>query len=182
MKKIIFNIIKIVAIIVIIVASTTNKNNFESKVTNDNLNKTVNLSTMAMKISEFNYDLLYSSKDTYTGDLTGYVYNCPACNGHLACMSNYNIMDGTITYPDKEYGLVNIVASSSNLPCGTIIRFNSERISSSPVYAIVLDRGVLGNAIDFLSESYEFASRNVGRSSITYDVLRSGWEATPNES
>ena len=167
---------------VIIVACTTNKNNFESKVTNDNLNKTVNLSTMAMKISEFNYDLLYSAKDTYTGDLTGYVYNCPACNGHLACMSNYNIMDGTITYADKDYGLVNIVASSSNLPCGTIIRFNSSRISSSPIYAIVLDRGVTGNSIDFLSESYDYASRNVGRSTITYDVLRSGWETPANES
>ena len=88
-------------------------------------------------------------------------------------------MDGTTTYQDADYGIVNIVASSANLPCGSIIRFNSERISSTPVYAIVLDRGVLGNAIDLLSESEEYASKYIGRSSITYDVLRSRWE-TPS--
>lgn len=182
MKRNVFKVIKTLLLIFVVVISTSGRNNFESHVKNDNLNKTVNLSKMALKVSEFNYDLLYSAKDTYTGDLTGYAYNCPACNGHLACLSNYNIMDGTITYQDKDYGIVNIVASSANLPCGTIIRFNSDRISSSPVYAIVLDRGVLGNAIDFLSESEEYAARNIGRSSITYDVLRNGWETPSYES
>ena len=175
MKKRFFNIFKFVLLLVVIMASNTSNNNYEYRVINDNLNKTVNLSTMALKLSEFNYDLMYSAKDTYTGDLTGYVYNCPACNGHLACMSSYNIMDGTTTYDDSDYGIVNIVASSSNLPCGSIIRFNSARLSNTPIYAIVLDRGVLGNAIDFLSEDYDYATSRVGRSSITYDVLRSGW-------
>lgn len=175
----IFKMFKCVVLIAIIYLSTISNGNFEAYVKNDNLNKTVNLSQMALKVSEFNYDLLYSAKDTYTGDLTGYAYNCPLCNGHLACLSRYNIMDGTITYQDADYGIVNIVASSSNLPCGTIIRFNSPRISSTPVYAIVLDRGVLGTAIDFLSESEEYASKYIGRSSITYDVLRKGWE-TPS--
>ena len=171
MKRVFF-IIKCLILVLVVFLSTTSNGNFESKVKNDNLNKTVNLSKMALKVSEFNYDLLYSAKDTYTGDLTGYAYNCPLCNGHLACLSRYNIMD-------KDYGIVNIVASSANLPCGSIIRFNSARISSTPVYAIVLDRGVLGTAIDFLSESEEYASKYIGRSSITYDVLRSGWE-TPS--
>ena len=175
MKKRFFNIFKFILLLVVIMASNTSNNNYEYRVINDNLNKTVNLSTMALKLSEFNYDLMYSAKDTYTGDLTGYVYNCPACNGHLACMSSYNIMDGTTTYDDSDYGIVNIVASSSNLPCGSIIRFNSARLSNTPIYAIVLDRGVLGNAIDFLSEDYDYATSRVGRSSITYDVLRSGW-------
>lgn len=175
MKKTIFKFIKSLMLVFIIVVCSSNNGIFESKVKNNNLNKSVNVSTMALKISEFNYDALYGAKDTYTGDLTGYAYNCPACTGHLACMSNYNIKDGTITFPDDEYGIVNIVASSSNLPCGTIIRFTSERISSTPVYAIVLDRGVLGNAIDLLSISEEHALQYVGRSSITYDVLRFGW-------
>ena len=178
MKRV-FLIIKCLILVLVVFLSTISNGNFESKVKNDNLNKTVNLSKMALKVSEFNYDLLYSAKDTYTGDLTGYAYNCPLCNGHLACLSRYNIMDGTTTYQDADYGIVNIVASSANLPCGSIIRFNSERISSTPVYAIVLDRGVLGNAIDLLSESEEYASKYIGRSSITYDVLRSGWE-TPS--
>lgn len=147
----------------------------EMCVNNNNLNKVVNVSTMALKISEFNYDELYGAKDTFVGDLTGYAFNCPACSGYLACNWRYNIMDGTTTYPDEDYGVVNIVASSNNLPCGTIIRFESERISTGPVYAIVLDRGVLGNAIDLLTPSEEYAAQYVGRSSITYDVLRFGW-------
>lgn len=175
MKKTFFKLVKSIIIVFIVVVCSSNNGLFEAKVNNNNLNKSVNVSTMALKISEFNYDALYGAKDTYTGDLTGYVYNCPACTGHLACMSNYNIKDGTITYPDEEYGIVNIVASSRNLPCGTIIRFNSERISSTPVYAVVLDRGVLGNAIDFLSYNEEYAISQVGRSTITYDVLRFGW-------
>ncbi len=178
MKRV-FNVIKCIILIIVVFLSTNRNDNFESYVKNDNLNKTVDLSQMALKVSEFNYDLLYSAKDTYTGDLTGYAYNCPLCNGHLACLSKYNIMDGTVTYEDKDYGVVNIVASSANLPCGSIIRFNSSRISSTPVYAIVLDRGVLGTAIDFLSESEEYASKYIGRSKITYDVLRKGWE-TPS--
>ena len=40
--------------------------------------------------------------------------------------------------------------------------------------AIVLDRGVRGNALDLLSKDVEFAL-NLGRSVITYDVLREGW-------
>lgn len=175
MKKLFFKLVKSLILVFIVVVSSSNNGIFESKVNNNNLNKTVNLSTMALKISEFNYDQLYGAKDTFTGDLTGYVFNCPACTGHLACMSNYNIKDGTITYPDKDYGIVNIVASSANLPCGTIIRFNSSRISSAPVYAVVLDRGVLGNSIDFLSPNLDYAVSTVGRSSITYDVLREGW-------
>lgn len=148
----------------------------ESKVSNVNQNKTVNLSTMAMKIVENEENNLYSAKDTYTGDLTGYVFNCPLCNGTLACKSSYDIKDGKDYYPDLEYGNVRIVASSRNLSCGTIIRFNSERISSEPVIAIVLDRGVIGNDLDLLSPNLEYALNSVGRSSITYDVLREGWE------
>ena len=175
MRKVIFKLCKTLMLVFIVIISSSNNEVIEANVNNNNLNKAVNVSTMALKISEFNYDALYGAKDTFTGDLTGYAYNCPLCTGHLACMSNYNIKDGTITYPDEDYGIVNIVASSANLPCGTIIRFNSSRISSTAVYAIVLDRGVLGNAIDFLSIDEDYAIRQVGRSSITYDVLRFGW-------
>jgi len=175
MKKIFLRIIKVLLLFAAIIVSGSNSTVFEAKVSNDNINKIVNLTTMAQKVDEFDYNELYGAKDTFTGDLTGYVYNCPLCTGALACMSNYNIKDGTITYPDEAYGEVNIVASSSNLPCGSIIRFESSRISSKPVFAIVLDRGVLGNAIDFLSENEDYAVKTLGRSSITYDVLRFGW-------
>ena len=129
---------------------------------------------MALKVSEFNYDALYGAKDTYTGDLTGYVYNCPLCTGRLACKSDMDLSSGINTYNDSQYGAVYIVASSVNLPCGTIIRFENKRIANGEILAIVLDRGVLGNAIDFLSPTYDYAIQ-LGRSTITYDVLRSGW-------
>ena len=86
------------------------------------------------------------------------------------------MLDWKNTYNDAEYGEVYIVASSKNLPCGSIISFYSNRISDGRNLAIVLDRGVLGNDIDLLTPSEEYAYNYVGRSSITYDVLRFGWE------
>ena len=167
--------IKVFVVFALIAFVNSSTTVFESKVTNTNENKTVNLSTMALKIIENEENNLYSAKDTYTGDLTVYVYNCPLCNGTLACKPSYDIKDGKNTYPDSEYGNVNIVASSKNLSCGTVIRFDSARISDEPVVAIVLDRGVLGNDLDFLSPNLDYALNAVGRSSVTYDVLRDGW-------
>jgi hypothetical protein len=108
--------------------------------------------------------------------LTGYVANCPLCTGHLACLPNYYVLGGLDTYQDISYGNVRIVASSNNLSCGTIIRFNKSSISSEPILAIVLDRGVLGNDIDLLSSNTSYATGIVGRETITYDVLRNGWQ------
>ena len=95
--------------------------------------------------------------------------------------SNLKSENGTTTYEDSEYGKVYIVASSKNLECGTIIRFNSARVNpDGDVLAIVLDRGVVGTALDLLTPSEDYASKYIGRSSITYDVLRNGW--APSES
>lgn len=171
MKKIVE--IFLILLVVIFVESSSNKK--EIKILNDNYNKAIDLSTMALKLKEDIANDLYSAKDTFTGDLTGYGANCPLCSGHLACLPNYNVLDGTDTYQDISYGTVRIVASSKNLACGTIIRFNSSKLSNEPVLAIVLDRGVLGNDIDLLTPSEAYALQHVGRTVITYDVLRSGW-------
>ena len=107
--------------------------------------------------------------EQHTGDLTGYSADCPACNGTLACMPKYNVYkNGVTTYSDKEYGDVKIVASSKKVPCGSIIKYNGK-------YAIVLDRGVLGYDLDLLVESEAYAIKYVGRSEITYEIIRSGW-------
>ena len=174
MFKVINYTIRYLVIILFVVLASNYVNIIENKSYSDNINKNVNLSTMALKIDEFKENDIYSAKDTYTGDLTGYVYNCPLCNGTLGCMPSYYIKDGTTTYNDETYGSVRIVASSSNLPCGSIVRFETSRVSNEPVYAIVLDRGVRGNALDLLSSDLNYAL-NVGRSIITYDVLREGW-------
>lgn len=174
MKRVLNVIIKTVVIILFVMLSTSYVHIIENKTFSDNTNKNVNLSTMAMKVEELKENDIYSAKDTFTGDLTGYVFNCPLCNGTLGCMRNYDITDGKTTYPDEIYGNVRIVASSKNLPCGSIVRFNNNRISEEPILAIVLDRGVRGNALDLLSENIDYAYM-VGRSVITYDVLREGW-------
>ncbi len=146
-----------------------------SSVSNDADNRVINLTTMAMKLEEDIRNDLYSAKDTFTGDITGYGADCPLCGGTLACKPSYYVKDGTTTYPDLDYGEVRIVASSRNLPCGSIVRFNLSKISSEPVIAIVLDRGVLGNDLDLLVESNNLATTLVGRNTSSYDVLRTGW-------
>lgn len=177
-------ILKSTFILLVLFASVASSSKKETFSTNENINRSVDLSTMAIYINKEEERLaneeamqtyLWGSLDSYTGDLTGYGADCALCSGFLACNS-VDVRDGTDTYNDKTYGEVRIVASSSNLPCGSIIRFDSKRISDEPVIAIVLDRGVLGNDIDLLTPSEEYAYKYVGRSSITYDVLRFGWE------
>ena len=146
----------------------------ETKMSNDATNRTINLSTMALKLEEDIRNDLYSAKDTYTGDLTGYDANCPLCGGTLACKPSYYVKDGTDTYTDPVYGNVRIVASSKNLPCGSIVRFQLPSLSNEPILAIVLDRGVLGNDLDLLTPNENFARTYVGRRSISYDILRQG--------
>lgn len=165
--------LSIIVMVLLIVESSATK--FESKIESVNENRTINLTTMALKLEEDISNDIYAAKDTYTGDLTGYTADCPLCTGHLYCKSNYEVLNGTETYPDPTYGNVRIVASSKNLPCGTIIRFNKQNISSEPIIAIVLDRGVLGNDIDLLSNSHDYAVKTIGRSSISYDILRTGY-------
>ena len=177
-------ILKISIIVIALLGLNASSSKIKNYSTNENINKSVNLGAMAIYINkeeearaneEALQTYLWGSLDSYTGDLTGYGANCAACTGRLAC-TGVDVSDGTDTYIDNTYGEVRIVASSSNLACGSIIRFESERISDEPIIAIVLDRGVLGNDIDLLTPSEEYAYNNVGRSSITYDVLRFGWE------
>ncbi|NMA50756.1 MAG: hypothetical protein GX951_02780 [Mollicutes bacterium] len=174
MKKTL-NYIKFIIIISVVIIGTSNSRIFSFNANNNNLTKIVNLDTMSKKVYQFDYNRLYGAKDTLIGDLTGYVYNCPLCTGRLACMWKLDLSDGKTTYKDSVYGDVRIVASSTNLPCGTIIRFNSARIANEPIIAIVLDRGVNGNAIDLLSEDVQYAIA-LGRSTISYDILRFGWD------
>lgn len=174
--KVVNYFIRMSIVIFMFIVAKSSSDIKSATVENNNVNKTVNLTTMAMKIIEVEDTIKYTPVATYTGDLTGYAYNCPLCNGTLGCMPKYNIKDGTTTYKDYEYGEVKIVASSKNIACGSIIRFKSDRVGEGEQFAIVLDRGVGGYALDLLTPSEDYASKYIGRSKITYDVLRSGWE------
>lgn len=171
--KFIKKFIQLSLVIMVIFIFTSNSNVYVKSIENTSMNKTVDLSTMAMTIIENEYEELYTALDVITGDLTSYIYNCELCTGRLACMSSLDLSDGTTTYTDDEYGEVYIVASSSNLPCGSIVAFDS-KLSDETMYAIVLDRGVIGDDLDLLVWGLEYAYQ-VGRSEITYSVLRSGW-------
>lgn len=179
MNKIMTKISKTTKILLLLGAVFTmqkvNVINENDKLTNENLNKTIDLTAMAVKLDEIQYADKYFPLDTFTGDLTGYEANCPMCTGYLGCTGAY-VGDGTTSYEDTDYGTVRIVASSKNLPCGSIITFEASSVSKEPITAIVLDRGVLGNDIDLLVESHDYAVKNVGRRKLTYDVLRFGWE------
>lgn len=179
MNKFVHSLIKTTKIIIVLVCLVSlqkvNLTSGNTKVINENLNKTLDLTAMALKLNEIQLSDKFYPLDTFTGDLTGYAADCPLCNGHLGCTGKW-VGDGTTTYEDLDYGNVLIVASSKNLPCGSIISFDAKYISKDKVYAIVLDRGVLGNDIDLLVESEDFARKKVGRHKLTYDVLRFGWK------
>lgn len=172
-RNVCLTIQSILLVLFVFIANVSTSKEYSS-VANNASNRVINLSTMALKLEEDIQNDLYSAKDTFTGDITGYGANCPLCSGNLAC-SRYYVKDGTTTYPDSEYGTVRIVASSSNLPCGSVVRFELPNISSEPIIAIVLDRGVLGNDLDLLMPSEEDAYKYVGRKTKSYDVLRFGW-------
>lgn len=145
----------------------------ETKVINENLNKTLDLHSMSVRYNEMVLSDLQVPLATFTGDLTGYAADCPLCSGYLGC-TNKNVLNPRVTtYDDIDYGNVNIVASSRNIPCGSIVSFD---LSGVKVTAIVLDRGVLGSDLDLLVESEDIAIKNVGRKKISYDVLRFGYE------
>ncbi|MBR1413709.1 MAG: hypothetical protein IJ574_03470 [Bacilli bacterium] len=180
MKKV-FKVFQ-VGIVVFIVLIMNASKIVENKMGNTNIKKNVDLAVMAAKAEEFKEkeieeerNKLYSAIDSFTGSLTGYVYNCPLCGGRLACKSSLDLSGGRDSYMDDTYGNVRIVASSKNLACGSIIKFNSARVSNEEVVAIVLDRGVRGNDIDLLVSDISIAYDRIGRSNITYDVLRYGW-------
>ena len=167
-------IIKLILLFILIYFVGSYNNRIDFQTANNDVSKTVDIDKMILKSAELQYDDLYGAKETYEGSLTSYVYNCPACTGQLYCNSRYDLSNGTTTYIDKTYGEVAIVASSKNLPCGSIIRFESKRISDEPILAIVLDRGVLGTAIDYLTDTENHANY-IGRSKISYDVIRIGY-------
>ena len=176
-KKIISHLniaIKLCLLLIAVLFLVGTNNGDEIKVSNNNLNMSLDLRLMAMKVEEDIQNDIYSVKDSYVGSLTGYVANCPLCGGHLACMPSLDVLSGITTYKDDVYGDVRIVASSRNLACGSIIKFDNV-ISPEPIVAIVLDRGVLGTDIDLLVQYESDAISGVGRRTINYDVLRKGW-------
>lgn len=134
--------------------------------------------------------------ETYTGILTGYGPDCTGCGnfntGKVSTASGYhvsNIVDGaiepafTITYNDKEYGEVRIVAADSTIPFYSIVRITVPHWDS-PVTAIVLDRGSTVGFENCRSERgcltqfdllYPTEAESLGKTkNVTFELLRNG--------
>lgn len=180
-----FKLVKVVLILLLVVILQANMSNKAvNRTENFNLNMTLGLTAMAEKEEEEIPREVIIEKNKvnsvvlnkFTGDLTGYAADCPLCNGTLACKRSYEVYrNGVVTYDDATYGNVRIVASSKQLACGSVVRFNASSLSSEPIYAIVLDRGVIGSSLDLLMPTEDAARREVGRKKITYEVVRNGW-------
>lgn len=167
----------IVFSIIFIVNDTTFKEGSLSVALNDNLNKAVDKEVIQASQDELYKAGVNNPLYTFMGELTGYGGDCPLCSGRVGCPPRINVLKEGIYYNDKTYGTVRIVASSRNYPCGTILRFNVKKLSSDPIIAIVLDRGVGGNVIDLLTESEDYARVHVGRvRNLQFEVLREGWK------
>lgn len=176
--KIGIKVVKVILLIVIFTFLVTGAmaDEFKVKTVILDIRQNVGVSVDAEKEWEDINKDIFAAKATYTGDLTGYSADCPLCYGTLACKPSYKVYkNNVVTYNDKVYGNVRIVASSKKLACGSVIRFNSSRVSNEETYAIVLDRGVLGRDIDLLVPNQSYAINNIGRSKIEYDVVRFGW-------
>lgn len=175
----IINTIEFIILIVILLSfkKDTFKEAVLSVALNVDNNKTVDKSVIEASQKELYEEGIYTSLFDFKGELTGYAGDCPLCSGYLACPPRTNVLKEGIYYNDKTYGKVRIVASSRNYPCGTILKFNVNKLSSDPIIAIVLDRGVSGNVIDLLTESEDYAIKHVGRvKNLKFEVLREGWK------
>lgn len=157
------------------------------KYVNNNLTKTVstkdlmnsfqNISKEELSPVMYNSfeDAVYNSKyypTSFVGKLVHYGPDCPLCGGHLGC-NGQDARNGNIYYNDPEYGKIRIVAMSSILPCGSIIRINVDAYDN--MYAIVMDRGVSGNMVDLLKESATAKSPVRTVNDVVFDIVRYGY-------
>ncbi len=169
---------KLLIIFLLIMVLEMQSNNMVLNAQNSNLNKQVDLKSLAIldmsTIEEVKEEEVIENPKIESV-MTGYVYNCPACSGKLACNSSIDLTNGQINYNDQTYGEVRIVASSKNLECGSIVAIKAEKLGSEDILAIVLDRGMIGNRLDLLMPSEEEAHTKIGRTPITYEILRNGY-------
>ena len=76
--------VQLILLILFVFVANVSTSKEMTTVSNNSSNRVINLSTMALKLEEDLQNDLYSAKDTFTGDITGYGANCPVCSGNLA--------------------------------------------------------------------------------------------------
>ena len=103
MKKVFSRFVKASKILLLLalIFSMTKVNTFTTngKISNDSMNKTLDLTAMATKYEEIHYTDMWYPLDRFTGDLTGYAADCPLCSGKLGC-TGQDVRDRTTMYND----------------------------------------------------------------------------------
>lgn len=120
-------------------------------------------------------DAVFYSKSyptSFKAKLVHYGPDCASCGGRLGC-NGQNAKNGNIYYNDKEFGKIRIVAASTLLPCGSILKINLDAYDN--MYVIVLDRGVDSSMIDLLKESQRSKSPVRTVNNIVFDIVRYGY-------
>ena len=156
---------------------------------NLNLNKTVSTKELINSFQELDKrsikPIMYNSFEkaihysqfyptSFVGKLVHYGPDCPECGGHLGC-NGQDARNGNIYYNDTDYGKVRIVAMSSTIPCGSMIKINVDAYDKDGMYAIVLDRGVSGPMVDLLKVSSSSSSPVRTVDGVTFDIVRYGY-------
>ena len=94
-------IIKLTMLLIAVFLVIGTSSGTETKVSNNKLNVSLDLTAMAARVEEDIKNDIYSVKESYTGDLTGYGANCPLCGGTLACMPSLDVLHGNVNYQDE---------------------------------------------------------------------------------
>jgi len=140
------------------------------------VNKKDNLVIIEEKVNIKFSDKDYPILKTYDGTMTAYGANCKGCSGITAY--GYDIRNNNIYFEDKTFGILRIVAADRSIPFGTVVRVRGLKVYDEPILAIVLDRGgvIKGTLMDLaFGDENEEIVKQLGRSNVTYDVLRLGW-------
>lgn len=116
-----------------------------------------------------------ASLETYTATISYYGNDCNGCSGG-ATAYGYDVST-RITYPDKTYGNVRVLAGDAAYPFGTVVKLTYT--SGQVVVGIVLDRGGVGFGkryqFDVLCES-EAKSYQLGvEKNVKVEILRRGF-------
>ena len=120
-------------------------------------------------------DAVFYSKSyptSFKAKLVHYGPDCASCGGRLGC-NGQNAKNGNIYYNDKEFGKIRIVAASTLLPCGSILKINLDAYDN--MYVIVLDRGVDSSMIDLLKESQRSKSPVRTVNNVVFYIVRYGY-------
>ena len=164
--KIVFKVLQFVIVVALcyMMHSATFVYYFDTNAQNENTIKKLDYLTIENEQYEKYYESLFTPIKTFSAELTGYGADCEGCSGILACAPITNVFEKGIYFEDATYGTVRVVAASREYPCGTIMRFESSRLSDEPIIAIVMDRG---GAETMVMNYY----RHIDRQQIQFDFM-----------